>query len=143
MTLPDLAFYNAGTEPRGALRNLVVMPRRLVRRLLRPIFQHLTQILQYLCIRLDLADQANERLQGEVQRLDAMQSALADATQSSIALGWDQAALARRIAVLEDRVEFLTRLIESELPDMERFSSENMPIEPPHMADHGPHFRVG
>jgi hypothetical protein len=115
MTTPDLAFYNAGTDDaRGLSRQVVLLPRRLARRLLRPIFLQLAQILQYLCIRLDAAERAGAQQRDDLERLARQQTALAEHVQASMALGWDHVALVRRLAVLEDRVERLTAQVEAE-----------------------------
>lgn len=139
MPMPDLAFYNVGTEPGGRLRSLVVLPRRLLRRLLRPFFQRLVEILQSLCDRLDAAEEADRALRSDVERLHERQEQLAESLRSSIALGWDHVAMARRLAVLEDRVELLTRLAEAELPEPD----EPVPVAPNPPAEHGPHFPMG
>ncbi len=75
----DFAFYNAGCEPRRGLRGLLVPIRRLLRRLLRPIFLRQAELL--------------EEIARRQERLEAF---FCDAT-----------ALARRLAVLEDRLEEL------------------------------------
>ena len=50
--MSDLAFYNVGCESRG-LKRAVVPLRRLLRRVLRPIFLRQVEILQEICNRLD------------------------------------------------------------------------------------------
>ena len=111
----DLAFFNAGChEPRGA-RRAVVPFRRLVRRLLRPIFQRQVVLYQELHDLIDRLEQENRMLRShtevqlgtQVERLDGRHDALAAQMQTTIALGWDYVATVRRLAVLEDRVEAL------------------------------------
>ena len=97
--MSDLAFYNVGCEPRG-LKGALVPLRRALRRLLRPIFQRQVVILQEICDRLD-------RLEGGQNAQDRRQDALLARVQATSAMGWDHVAMARRLAVLEDRVEGL------------------------------------
>lgn len=139
MPNPDLAFYNVGTEPGGGFRTLVVAPRRLLRRLLRPFLYRLVEILQSLCDRLDAEEQASRSLRVEMGELSARQDELTESLRTSITLGWDHVALARRLATLEDRVELLTRLVEADLPEPD----EEVPMESPRLAEHGPHFHLG
>jgi hypothetical protein len=104
----DLAFYNAGCEnPKGA-RKLLVLSRRALRRVLRPVFQHLAAILQHLCDRLDAADRADAGLRTDLDHLARRHEDLREQMQAAIAFGWDYVAMARRLAALEDRVEALT-----------------------------------
>jgi hypothetical protein len=103
----DLAFFNAGChEPRG-VRKAVVPVRRLLRRVLRPAFQRLVEILNSLCDRLDAEEHATRALRQEVALLRGRQDRMAAQLQTAVALGWDYVALTRRLAVLEDRVESL------------------------------------
>jgi hypothetical protein len=139
MTMSNLAFYDVGTESRGGLRRVIILPRRLLRRILRPCFFRLTEILQALVARLDAAEQADRSLRADIDQLARQQAAMADAAQTAMALGWDHVALARRLAILEDRVEFLTRLAEADLPE----PGGPVLIAEPNPAEHGPHFRVG
>ena len=94
----DLAFYNAGChEPKG-LKRVVVPFRRLIRRLMRPMFLRQVEILEQLCERLDEQAEATRALHAEMRTV--------------MAFGWDYTALVRRLAVLEDRVEAL--MVEAE-----------------------------
>ena len=74
--------------------------RRVLRRVLRPIFQRQVEILQEICDRLD-------GLEAGQQAQDRRQDALLARIQATSAMGWDHVAMARRLAVLEDRVEGL------------------------------------
>ncbi len=103
----DLAFYNAIGEPSGS-RRLVLPLRRILRRLLRPLFLRQVEILEELCRRLDDAEA------GRTEQ-DRRQDALLSRIQATSAMGWDQVAMARRLAVLEDRVEAL--LASAKRPD--------------------------
>jgi hypothetical protein len=103
----DLAFYNHGChEPKG-VRKAVVPVRRLLRRMLRPAFQRLVEILTSLCDRLDAEEHATHALRHEMALLRGRQDRMAGQLQTAVALGWDYVALTRRLAVLEDRVESL------------------------------------
>lgn len=95
----DLAFYNAGGLARGWRKGIDV-PRRLIRRLLRPYFQRLEQILQALAEEDDRLRTINETLAEKVDGLSAQVAGVE-------AFGWDHVALARRLAALEDEVERL------------------------------------
>jgi hypothetical protein len=171
----DLAFYNAGCEKPRGFRHITVAMRRLLRRLLRPLFFRLVDILQYLVARLDeqslaieslrqemlrqekhceellnqeaqrrelvsqeilheatrrqellmehkrlLEDQARatevcreemdqgiDSFQGQLAQLDRRDDQLTERFRAVEAFGWDHVALARRVAVLEDRIEEL------------------------------------
>jgi hypothetical protein len=113
----ELAFYNVGCqEPRGA-RRVVVPFRRLLRRVLRPIF-----------VRQDL------------EHISQRQFHLAEQLQGSVALGWDYVATVRRLAALEDRVEALT--LRAEGPSGEG-TSIRFPMQGGPEADALPDARVG
>lgn len=106
--MDELAFYDVGCDaPRGP-RRAVILARRGVRRVLRPIFVRLAEILRGLAARLDAAEAADAALRGEVEALGRKADDLADRVQTALAFGWDYAALARRLATLEDRVEALS-----------------------------------
>src|SRR5579883_1004355 len=100
MLVRDLAFYNVGCEPQPGPRRLVVLMRRALRRVLRPIFQRQVEILTSLCDRLDAAEHQTACLRKN-------QEELSEQLQTTLAFGWDYVALVRRLAVLEDRVESL------------------------------------
>lgn len=98
LSVRDLAFYNAGcNEPKG-VRRITVMVRRVLRRLLRPIFFHQFALFQ------DLFD----RLYAIELAIKDAELAIKDVRQTALAFGWDYVALVRRLAVLEDQVAALT-----------------------------------
>ena len=103
--MPDLAFYNAGTEPARGLKRAVVPARRALRRVLRPIFARQVEILQSICDRIEAAEAADRGHRAEV---DAHLARVDEQLQMTLAFGWDYAALVRRLATLEDRVEALS-----------------------------------
>jgi hypothetical protein len=112
----DLAFYNVGCErPRG-IRLLVVVPRRILRRILRPIFHRQVELLRELFHRLyatELAVERVERRQDELREgltrdLGRRQDELDEKLQTLVAMGWDHVAVARRLAALEDQIAVLT-----------------------------------
>lgn len=121
----DLAFYNEGGQSRGGVRQGVVLARRLLRRVLRPIFMRQVEIFQHLVDRLDRlaprvdahehavwalrsdADSLKQR-QDEVSR---RQEEVSEQLQTALAFGWDYVALVRRLATLEDQVASLTGVV--------------------------------
>ncbi len=113
----DLAFYNVGCEdPRGP-RRVVVLARRALRRVLRPIFQRQVALFQALCDRLDAAERDDASLRAELATLARRQDDLNEQTQATIAFGWDYVAMVRRLAALEDRVEALTAALNGQGDD--------------------------
>lgn len=103
--MPDLDFANAGGGPARGLKQRAIVPaRRALRRILRPIFARQAEILQSLCDRLDAAEAADRGHRSEV---DAHLARVEEQLQLTLAFGWDYAALVRRLAALEDRVEAL------------------------------------
>ncbi|AGA25883.1 hypothetical protein [Singulisphaera acidiphila] len=131
--MQDFAFYNAGSHDLKGPRGLLVMVRRLMRRVLRPIFLRQVEIFQYLADRLDnhenrvfalridadamkrqhqaLAQelgQQNEALAHRQDLLSGRQDELADQIQTTMAFGWDYVAMVRRLATLEDQLALLT-----------------------------------
>ena len=114
----DLAFYNAGCQdPRGA-RRVVVSLRRLVRRVLRPIFQRQVGLYQELFDHVDRLERENHALRAQVERFDRRHDALDARMQATVALGWDYVATVRRLAVLEDRVESLASARDDDRPSI-------------------------
>lgn len=106
--MPDLAFYNAGClEPRG-LRRAVVPVRRLLRRLLRPIFLRQVELFQHLIARLDADETSLRGACEDVERLSKRQDDLEERVETVLAFGWDYVAMVRRLAVLEDQLAILT-----------------------------------
>jgi hypothetical protein len=106
--VPDLAFYNAGCDgPRGA-RWLLVLARRLLRRLLRPIFLRQVELLQSLIDRLDRGEMSVRTVQDDVDRIAQRMDDVDERLETVLAFGWDYVAMVRRLAVLEDQVAVLT-----------------------------------
>ncbi len=108
----DYAFYNAGCENTSDRRRIMVLARRLVRRILRPIF--LRQV--------DLYQDQDRNVETLSLRIDAM----ARRHDQLEAFGWDHEAMARRLAALEDHIENLLPLkarVESLLPLNDRVES--------------------
>lgn len=86
----DFAFYNAGVDDARGPRRLLGLTRRLLRRILRPIFFRQEAIYR------EMQDQI-DRLNGQVEALSA-RSATTDA------FGWDYVAMSRRLAAIEDHL---------------------------------------
>jgi hypothetical protein len=105
--MPDLAFYNAGCEGSSGLRQLLVLPRRLLRRLLRPIFQQQVALFQHLIDRLDRSETEDRKLEGELATLTKRQSEIDDRVETVLAFGWDYVAMVRRLALIEDQLAAL------------------------------------
>ncbi|MEO6809438.1 MAG: hypothetical protein ABI353_10055 [Isosphaeraceae bacterium] len=105
--MSDLAFYNVGCGEAKGMRRLVVLARRGVRRILRPIFLRQVELFQSLCNRLDAAERRDAEHRHELDHLTRRQDHLGDQMQHTMAFGWDYVALVRRVAVLEDRLEAL------------------------------------
>ncbi len=121
----DLAFYEAGGHASKGLRGGLVLLRRGLRRILRPVFLRQVEIFQYLIQRLDGLDTLapkverhehavfalrvdSDSLQERHRDLSQRQDDLADQVQTALAFGWDYVALVRRLATLEDQVAALT-----------------------------------
>lgn len=86
-------FYDAGTSEARGIRKGVLLARRVLRRLLRPMLFQLDTELRAMANR---QDQLDHRV------------------KAALAMGWDHVALVRRLAALEDRVEELTARAERE-----------------------------
>lgn len=131
--MQDFAFYNAGSHSMKGPRGLVVMARRLMRRVLRPIFLRQVEIFQYFADLLDnhehrvfalqtdadamkhhhhaLAEELgrqNHALALRQDQLSGRQDELAEQIQTTMAFGWDYVAMVRRLATLEDQLAVLT-----------------------------------
>ncbi len=106
--MPDLAFYNAGCSESRGVRRLVVFARRLLRRLLRPIFLHQVALYQYLIERLDGNETSVKGVQADMETLTRRQNELNERLETVQAFGWDYVAMVRRLAVLEDQLATLT-----------------------------------
>ena len=106
--MPDLAFYNAGCSESRGVRRIVVLARRLLRRLLRPIFLHQVALYQYLIERLDGSETSVKGVQADMETLTRRQNELNERLETVQAFGWDYVAMVRRLAVLEDQLATLT-----------------------------------
>ncbi|WP_406696768.1 hypothetical protein V5E97_37850 [Singulisphaera sp. Ch08] len=131
--MQDFAFYNAGSHAMKGPRAVLVVARRVMRRVLRPIFLRQVEIFQYLADRLDnhenrvfalrIDADAMKRQHGELAAelgrqnealayrqdlLSGRQDELADQIQTTMAFGWDYVAMVRRLATLEDQLASLT-----------------------------------
>ena len=91
--MQNFAFYNTGCERTSGIKAGLVLLRRGLRRILRPMFFHQERISVDFQLQID-----DLRKQLDDQR---------DQTVSVMALGWDYVAMARRLALLEDQVERL------------------------------------
>jgi hypothetical protein len=127
--MQDFAFYNVGCHDAKGPRGLLVLVRRTVRRILRPmflrqadIFRHLADLLddhehRVFALRID-ADESkrqhaklnrqHEEMAGRQDELSARQDELADQLRTTMALGWDYVAMVRRLATIEDQLASLT-----------------------------------
>jgi hypothetical protein len=104
----DLAFYDAGcNELRGA-RRVVVPVRRLLRRLLRPIFLRQVELFQKLVDRRDAGEASLQVVRDDVDKLTKRQDEVDERVEAVLAFGWDYVAMVRRLAVLEDQLVALT-----------------------------------
>ena len=106
--MQNAAFYEAGISQARGPRRVVVFSRRLLRRILRPMLFHLDAELKQLRNEQRQLTPA-EALRNELGQLDAdrqamvhRQDLLEQQLKAALALGWDQAALARRLAAIED-----------------------------------------
>jgi hypothetical protein len=86
----DFAFYNAGVDGARGTGRLLAPARRLLRRILRPIFFRQEAIYR--------------EMQDEIDRLRSQVDALSDRTATTDAFGWDYLAMARRLAAIEDHL---------------------------------------
>ena len=96
--MPDYAFYNAGSEARG-LGRVLLLGRRVLRRILRPLFVRQVELFEALDARL-------EALARQQQGLVKQQERVHDLLQ---AMNCEREAMARRLAVLEDHLNSLLR----------------------------------
>src|SRR6516164_3686678 len=92
--MPDFAVHEEPAKggPRG-LRRIILPFRWLLVRILRPIFHRLTILL--------------EDLDERQRRVEVRQQGLGRQVEALLNHGWDQAALLRRIATLEQQIEEL------------------------------------
>jgi hypothetical protein len=94
----DCEFYNYTSPPAGA-RRLVVPVQRLLRRVLRPMFQRLRDLLRHLY---DLRQEDAARVAELTHRVAALEAAVHQLAASRRALALDHLALTRRVGQLED-----------------------------------------
>jgi hypothetical protein len=104
----DLAFYNVGFEDARGLRRIMILARRLLRRVLRPIFFRQAELFQHLTNRLDEHEPVIRATHRNLDILAHRQELAEKKVETFLALGWDHVALARRLAVLEDQIAVLT-----------------------------------
>lgn len=96
--MPDYAFYNAGSQGKGLGRVLVVC-RRVLRRVLRPLFLRQVEIFEALDARVEDVARQQQTLVNQQERVQALLQAFQ----------CEREAMARRLAVLEDHLEALLR----------------------------------
>ncbi|CAN5914119.1 hypothetical protein BH23PLA1_BH23PLA1_07710 [soil metagenome] len=94
----DFAFYNAGGSGSNGPRRVLALARRILRRVLRPIFFRQEEIFRELQGQIDELARRREELAEQVHDL-------ARQLDATTAFGWDYVAMARRLAALEDRIE--------------------------------------
>ncbi len=94
----DCEFYNYTSPPTGA-RRLVVPAQRLLRRVLRPMFLRLRDLIRHLY---DLRQGDVARVAELTQRVAALEATVHQLAAARRALALDHLALARRAAQLED-----------------------------------------
>ncbi len=126
----DLAFYNAGCSGKTGLRKLVILPRRLIRRILRPIFLRQVELFQSLCDRLDALERHDLHFDLEIQKLQKRQDLLGRQLESTQAMAWDFQELQPRLANLEDRIEALMVAHEREHTQSESVRFPTLPSDP-------------
>jgi|GEM_PF-1938645 len=123
--MQDFAFYNVGCHDAKGPRGLLVLVRRGLRRILRPIFLRQVELFRYLAdqieahehrifagkvegeaakARLNALDGRHDELAARQDQFAARQEELAEQVQTTIAFGWDYVALVRRLATLEDQI---------------------------------------
>jgi hypothetical protein len=121
----DLEFYNVPLEGKGVKGRVTTLARRLLRKLLLPIFRRQVESLAVVHRRLDGADRdlevldtrtalLNNKLDLLNTKLDALnvkldslkghQDEIRSEFDTVLALHWDHIAVARRLATLEDRL---------------------------------------
>lgn len=92
----DYLFYGAGMQP-SRMRFLVVPARRVLRRLLRPMFVRQVEIYEGFAADIEDLRSRTEDLRKEIAEVN-------EKVESIAALGWDHVALTRRLAAIEDRL---------------------------------------
>ncbi|RUL89064.1 hypothetical protein [Tautonia sociabilis] len=121
----DFAFYNAGVDDAKGPRRVFGLARRLLRRILRPMFFRQEAIYR------DLQDQ--------IDQLSAQVDALSRRVATSDAFGWDYVAMARRLAAIEDRLASSPTTTPTSAPA----PAEPSPVRRPGRADGLPSPHVG
>ncbi len=96
----DFEFYNH-TSPRSGLRRLLVPVQRLARRVLRPMFHRLRDLLAHLYHR----QQADRETVTELRhRVAALEATVANLTAHYQVVRLDHIALSRRVVQLEEQL---------------------------------------
>jgi hypothetical protein len=113
----DYAFYNAGCTGPEWPRKVVIPLRRLLRRLLRPIFFRQAELFEHLGREIHELSATQRHLGEHVEAVVRRQDELDRRLRASLALGWDYVALVRRLAILEDRVNQLNPEIPADRSD--------------------------
>jgi hypothetical protein len=98
--------------PRTAWTHVRHLAIRRARHVLHPIVGPALQTLQSLCDQMVRVRQQQDDLRGALGAIDSRQTELTEQVQATQAIGWDHAALVRRLATLEERVETLTAELE-------------------------------
>lgn len=127
--MQDFAFYNVGCDDKRGVKGVLVLARRLLRRVLRPVFLRQAELFRQLAealddhehrvyaqrVEIEAVKQRQHQLavrQDDQARyhdiLAGRQDELADQLQTTMAFGWDYVAFVRRLATLEDQVAALT-----------------------------------
>jgi hypothetical protein len=119
----DLRFYDFDAGQAKRHRRLLIVPRRILRRILRPIFDRQIDLFRELYHRLYMNELAVEEmdrkqhqwreavrddLMGQFREITRRQDELDAKLQTLMALGWDHVAMARRLAALEDQIASLS-----------------------------------
>ena len=120
-------FYNHISGRRSVKTRALVPAQRLLRRLLRPIFFRLRDIVQYLS---DRQQSQNETLTQTITRLNALEEQHIRLAYAHQALIQDHMAASRRVVMLED-------LILQTTIDQSTNTNENWNIIPIRKSDHG------
>lgn len=108
----DYAFFEGVEQPPRRLRWVVLPLRRVLRRLLGPVWERERALFEALDadvtevraaqVSSDVA--VDERYRTAIEYLSERIDAVERQVRSTAALGWDHAALTRRLAALEDRL---------------------------------------
>ena len=127
----DLAFYNAGCQEAWGSRRVTVPVRRLLRRILRPIFLRQVEIFQKLVDQLDAGETSLRCMRVDLDRLSKRQDEVDERVETVLAYGWDYVAMVRRLAVLEDQLVAITGHVSSSAEANDRQPSLVFPIHDP------------